>query len=172
MTTVTIRKGFAAILLSLLWTFFGGYILIGYLSSFFVTTEDFTFLERVAQFVFALLVGGGFLYIAASIFRQKYIISLDGIEITRLFNKRFVGWDEIEIMNSIPTFAGAENFKLFLYNGESVTLFTAFMAHYERSAKALIEASHEANPDIEFNFFTVREYGRPPYGIFKREGLE
>ena len=104
--------------------------------------------------------------------RQRYIVSLLGIEVTQLLHKRFVLWEDVKMLAVMPTFTGANNIKLFLHNGKSISLFTALLAYHERSAKAILEAAHEANPKLEIKFLLRNEYGRPPYGIFKREGLE
>ena len=72
----------------------------------------------------------------------------------------------------MPTVIGLSNYFISTKDGRGIVFFTAHMAYPERSAKALIEAAYLGNPRIESKYFFGNEFDKPPYGIFKREGLE
>ena len=174
MTTVTIRKGFAAYGLASLCFLFGGYtawaLLQGFLDRGLESPTESSFAELVLEILIlaGLIAFSAFcLWAGFMLLRQRYVVSLAGIEATGLWRKRFISWKEVKMLAVMPTFIEANNIKLFLHNGGNISLFTALLAHHEKSAKAILEASHKANSNIEFKFLLSNEYGRPPYGIFK-----
>ena len=128
-------------------------------------------LQLLGGIALTLSIGCGFLWASLSLLKQHYVVSLEGIYVSRLFGSRFIRWDEVEILNVIPTYAGADNIKLFLHAGKSATLYIAFLAHQARSARTIIEAAHFGNSEITVNFALGNDYGPPPYGIFYREEI-
>lgn len=107
-----------------------------------------------------------FIWIASSLLKQRYVVYLKGIEVNRLRYEGFFAWTDIESIEVSPTFAGANIIKLFTHHKKSVTLFLPFMAHYKRSAKAILEAVHLSGANVEIYFALGNDYGPPPYGIF------
>ena len=128
------------------------------------------------QLAGALLLTGSLgslcLYGALSVSRQEYWVSLEGIEVRRLRKPRFIAWKEVISFWSMQSNIGISNYAVGLADGTNVVLFMSLMARPERSTKALFEAAYFANPNIQYMFRLGDEYGKPPYGIFKRERLK
>ena len=150
-----------------MWLVIGGYLVVsvirGLLSNAVSPDGATTFLWAGLFLTIATLV----IWMALSLLKQSYIITTHGIEVNRLQGKKSLPWSYVKTLMAIPTFAGVSGYKLFLQDGTNITLQLAFMAHYERSAQALIEAARIGNPDIKFDFVFGNEFGEPPYGIFK-----
>lgn len=123
----------------------------------------------VAILATLVVVGSAFLWYAFMIIKQKYLVSLEGVDVGRLRKPRFIAWEDVVAFAEIPTIFGIGIYFVSLSDKSKIIFFIPFMARPERSARALIEAAHIANPNIEFNFFLGNEYGKPPYGVFKSE---
>ena len=170
MSTVKIKKGFLAYVFLAATTFIGLWLM----NRFFQAV-----IEQIAgvatatpgQFIgfslFTSCTGLFFLYAALLVFRQEYAVSLEGIEVKRLWRSRFISWQEVEVFGEMPTFVGVSSYYVQLKDGTSASFLTAFLGRPERSAKALIEAAYLADSNIEFKFLLGNEYGHPPYGIFE-----
>ena len=117
-------------------------------------------------------VGIAFIWFALVLVKQRYFVSLEGVDVKRLKKSRFISWRDVAAFGEIPTVFGISIYFVELVDGSKVMFYIPFMARPERSAKALIEAANTASPNIQFTFFLGNEYGKPPYGIFKSEQRE
>ena len=169
---LVIRKGFAAYGLVLIWLSFATWAIVQFSRALLeLRTGEWqpTFSQFVGATAFTLVVGVGFLWLSASLLKQKYVVSLEGIKVERLLHEGFFAWTAIKNVEVLPTFAGANVIKLFTHDKRSVTLFLPIMAHYKRSAKAILEAMYLSGADIRIHFAFGNDYGPPPYGIFEQK---
>ena len=166
------RTGIVGMILAVAWLVIPGWLLTQLIMSLIdLATGRYqpTFLQLSGLILFVLVVSAVFGWLSLGTLVQRYIVSLEGIEIRRLRGKRFFRWEEVESINTIPTFWFVNNLNLSLRSGENVGLLTALSARYKQSCKAIIEAAYLGNPDIDFKFVLGNDYGSPPYGIFTDE---
>ena len=170
---VVIRPGILSYVLSLAWLTFGISLLSVPLQLLLQPSNSqlspADVLHAMLLLAAFLVAGSVFLWLAAMLIKQRYLISLEGVNVRRLRDSKFIRWDEVEVFGEQATFTIGSNYKVRLYNGETATFFTAVMAHPKLSAKALIEAAYSSGANIEFKFILGNEFGLPPYGIFKRK---
>ncbi len=168
---VVVRLGLFGYGLSLVWLAFG----IGLLSiSLRLLLQPSNGQLTLADTLLTMLIlagfivaGGAFLWLALMLLRQRYVISLEGVDVRRLRNSRFVRWEEVKALGEVPVLWLSSGYYLTPKAGKGIALYTSFMARPRQSAKALIEAAYLSGANIEFKFVFGNELGPPPYGIFK-----
>ena len=168
---VVIRTGILGYALSLCVVVFGVFLLyIPLQAPSQPTSEPLSLTENLLTvLVLAAFLAAGIasLWCTSMIIKQRYTVSLKGVDVKRLRKSRFVAWEDVIAFAEIPTMYGTGIYVIELVDRSKVMFYIPFMANPERSARALIEAAHIANPEIKFNFFLGNEYGKPPYGIFR-----
>ena len=169
---IVVRMNFLAYGLAISWMLIGSYLVWAVFQAVSSRSPNATFSIGSLLAVCAILVGilalsGLFFWIGLVTIAQRYVVSLKGIEVRRLKGKRFFSWSEVASINTIPTFWFVDNLNLVLKDGKNVGLLLALSARYKQSCRAVLEAAHLANPDIELKFMLENDYGPPPYGIFK-----
>ena len=164
------KKGFVTYFLIVLQLYTVGvslYILI----NIFQTADYFsvdTFL--VGPFVFAIVFAS--CWLTSSVLTTKVRVSPQSLTYCSCWSQRTLDWKDFEAVNAVPTFFGRYLIQIEYGNKRHFSLTTAHFSNHDILLKAVADAAYRANPDVKLNAWLEAEYGKPPYGIFKREGLK
>ena len=160
------EKGFVTYLLIIL-LLSNVSVLLCVLVSIFQTAEYFS-----VDTFFGGLTIFGCCWLASSVLTTKVRVSPQFLTYRSCWSQQTLIWGDFEAVNAIPTFFGRYLVQVKYSEKRYSSLTTAHFSNHDVLLKAITEAAYRANPDVKLNAWLEAEYGKPPYEIFKREGLE